>query len=430
MQVMKFGGASVKDAAAVRNVSYILRDRVKPMADSHPVVVVVSAMDKTTNALEVLADLATTGKAAETKAQWDKIAGFHLRMVDELFLAYAEPVRQALRPYLDELARVVEGILLLGEFPPTIYDRIMAQGELMSSVIVHAALQQAGLDAVWLDARQVVTTDASHQQADVVWSQTLANVDATLRPLLYQHAIVLTQGYIASTPDGKTTTLGREGSDYTASIFAHALDAERVTIWKDVPGVMSADPRQDPDHARLIHGLSYESAVEMTWYGATVIHPKTIKPLQNKGIPLHVRSFVDPAQPGTIITSTTDHAVPARIHKPKQALLSLRPRDFSFMDARHVPLLLSLAGQAGLVVSLVQASAIKLTLCVDDVPERLEAFASAIADNYELDTIDGLRLTSLLFTQQLPADLAADFSADGVLLFQRGQQHLHLVRKG
>ncbi len=421
MLVFKFGGASVKDAAGLQNVCGIVQQHL----GAEGLVVVVSAMDKTTNALERLAQLATSGAEAEALAQLERIVRFHHGAVEALFGAAAEAVKAALAPYFDELARITQGVLLLGEFPARIYDRIMAFGELVSSVILHRALQHSGVTAAWVDAREVITTDSSYKQAEVVWSLTLANIAQRVQPLLRPQSAVVIQGYIASNTEGRTTTLGREGSDFTASIVGHALGAERVVIWKDVPGVMSADPRVDPSFARKIDRLSYPAAVEMTFYGASVIHPKTIKPLENRGIPLEVRSFVDPSGAGTTIGAEAVAGVPCRIRKRLQVLLTLTPRDLSFMDARLLRTVFDATNNAGLQVNLVQTSAISLRL-VADAGEAVGEVVSALTDAFAMQLREGLELISLLDGAGRP-ELLEGIDLTQAVLTQQDERHLHVV---
>jgi len=416
---MKFGGASVRDAANIRNVAQIIAAVREPQT-----VAVVSAMDKTTNALEKLAHYATQGKDAEAGYQLQKIADFHLHILHGLFdqaPAEAAEAEAELRVYLAELERITRGILLLGDFPDRVYDRIMAYGELMSTVVVAHYLRAAGLPAVWVDARQIIRTDATFKDARVIWNATQAAVDATLRPLVQAGKLVVIQGYIASTPDGRTTTLGREGSDYTASIMAHCLDADRVTIWKDVPGVMSADPKRDPS-AVLLPRLSYQQAIEMTFYGASVIHPKTIQPLYQKGIPLYVKSFNQYQAQGTVIDRTNGERLPQiSLHKGCQALLRLTPRDLAFMDDERMRALLNETVAAGLQINLVQNSAVSLTLCVNDDAEAVRAFAGRVSDRFDLSQQTDVALRSLLYCHP---DAQAP---DGALVVQRDERNLHYV---
>jgi aspartate kinase len=426
MLVMKFGGASVKDADGLRNVARIVQSHLGPEG----LVVVVSAMDKTTNELERLAQFATGNDGPATEAQLKRIQDFHYRIVNDVFGASAEGVRSEVAPYFAELARIVQGVLLLGEFPARIYDRIMAYGELVSSVILHHTLLHHGISARWADSRQIVRTDSSYKQAEVVWSVTQQNVEALVRPHLLPMSALVVQGYIASNTEGRTTTLGREGSDFTASIFGNLLGAQRVVIWKDVPAVMSADPRIDPEFAQPISQLSYESAVEMTFYGASVIHPKTIKPLQNLGIPLEVRSFKDMSLPGTRIGTYAAGAeptlAPTLLHKRKQALVQVRPHDLSFVDELLLRRVFDAVQAAGLQVSLVQTSAISMQLVADDLPEALSDFVSALTDAFAVEVTHGLRLTSYLYPRDASA-VVAQLDARRVVLLQQDTRHVHAL---
>ncbi|MBP6720703.1 MAG: aspartate kinase, partial [Bacteroidia bacterium] len=286
MRVMKFGGASVKDAEAVRNVSRIIGQ----FLPQNRLVIVISAMDKTTNHLEKLAWLARDCREVDTWEQFEKIKAFHFGMIDLLFGTDRSEVRSQVEAYFTEIERICRGILLLNEFPNRTYDRIVAFGELLSACILSHFLAQDGHKVALTDARQIIKTDASYTQASVIASLTNENLQKIVLPLFDHHDVVVTQGFIASSTEGKVTTLGREGSDYTASIFAQGLNAESVTVWKDVEGILNGDPRIESDTVKL-DALSYERAVEMTFYGASVIHPKTIKPIRNAGIPLYVKCF-------------------------------------------------------------------------------------------------------------------------------------------
>ncbi|MEL7340449.1 MAG: aspartate kinase, partial [Bacteroidota bacterium] len=297
---MKFGGASVKDAAAIRNAAEIIVQH-----QEHALLVVISAMDKTTNHLENLAYLARDGKETEAKEQFEKIKRFHLEIVKDLFADKDAEVKAKVEAFLEKIDRIVSGILMLEEFPPRTYDRIVSFGELLSTTIVAGYLNHIEKEAVWIDARDYLKTDANYRQAGVIWSLTEANIRTQVMSLARQGRALITQGFIGSTTDGKTTTLGREGSDYTASIFAHCLNASSLIVWKDVPGILNGDPRIMLETIK-IDNLSYEEAVEMTFYGASVIHPKTIKPIFNKRIPLRVKCFLDVSLPGTVISEQTN----------------------------------------------------------------------------------------------------------------------------
>ncbi|MEO1588933.1 MAG: aspartate kinase, partial [Bacteroidota bacterium] len=304
IQVMKFGGASVKNPDAIRNVARIL-SHFKEDA----ILLVVSAMDKTTNHLEMLAHLARDQKEAEAWAQFDKIKSFHLEHVNDLFEGDLQAlVREKILNYFQQIERIVRGILLLKEFPPSTYDRIVSHGELLSTTLVAAYLEKENHDCQWIDARDYIKTDASYQRGEVIWSLTEENIQQKVAPAMRAGKFIVTQGFIGSTTEGKTTTLGREGSDYTGSIFAYCLGAENLTVWKDVIGILNADPRLR-DETQKHEQLSYEEAVEMTFYGASVIHPKTIKPLFSKEIPLKVKCFADIKEPGTVIGAQGDDQV-------------------------------------------------------------------------------------------------------------------------
>lgn len=411
MIVMKFGGASVKNADGVRNVGRI----VSQYAEAAPVVV-VSAMDKTTNALEELAALAVAGKHKEAADQLGRIRDFHRQTVEELFDGGKMLVLSELDDHFTELEQIVRGLLLLGDSPPRIFDRIMAFGELLSSVVLYRHLREILPSVTPVDARKIIVTNAAYKGAEVIRRLTEEAVRAALLPLKGQ--IVVTQGYIAATPDGRVTTLGREGSDYTASLLAHALDAEKVVVWKDVPGVMSADPRKHPDAVHLPR-LSYDQAVEMTFYGASVIHPKTIKPMQNKGIPLEVRSFLRPEAEGTVIGHTpADNPPPMTLHKSNQALVTLRPKDFSFMEEERLQKIFSAFRR--LNINLVQRSAVSLTVCVDDATETIRDVVAPLTDEFLTETTSGLSLETRLYPR--------DFSVPaGALITQYDGRAMHVV---
>jgi aspartate kinase len=422
MEVMKFGGASVKDAPSVKNVCAIIRQVAAPRT-----VVVVSAMDKTTNQLEILAWLARDGKEEETWAQLSRIRKFHGAIMDELFGPGNLAVYRQVTQYFLEIEKICQGILLLGEFPPRTYDRIVSYGEMIATAIVAHHLIAEGVKARWLDVRNLIKTDATHQQANVVWTLTRENIRAAVMPLWEEVQVVITQGFIATSMEGKVTTLGREGSDYTAAIFAHCLEAERVTVWKDVKGILNADPRLSKDTVK-IDSIRYDEAVEMTFYGATVIHPKTIKPLFNLGIPLHVKSFLDVREPGSVISNLQkSHAssVTSRIVKKAQAMVRITPRDFSFMDEQLLSRIFGGIARVGLQVNLVQTTAISLTLVVNQQAEMLRELVSQLLDEFTVEIQENLELVTLVnFT---PAHLA---EAQGALLMQQVENKLFVVKQG
>ena len=428
MRVMKFGGASVSTPANVQNIATIALE----MHEQGPIVIVTSAMGKNTNALEALARYAEAGNEEATWQQFKKIKQFHVDMMDQL-LGKSEPeedlpLRRKTHQFFEELDRLIRGIILLGDFPRRISDRIMAFGELLSTSIVAEVLSQKGLPIEWLDAREMIKTDANWGGANVISHLTDENLRNSIQPLLDAGKVVITQGYISATTDGRTSTLGREGSDYTAAIIGAALGAEEVRIWKDVPGVMSADPRKFSDAVK-IDTLSYQQAVEMTFYGASVIHPKTIKPLHNAGIPLQVSSYVDRESTGTRVMrrekGTADGQTPvAKIIKKNRALLEIRPKDFSFMNQMMMERIIAMSQDMRLEITLLQNTAIALKLLVKDDKERVNTFAAKLRDDYVVERHYDLCLQSYLHREQFDADFALP---DGLLLMQADRTRLHLV---
>ncbi|MCB0643187.1 MAG: aspartate kinase, partial [Phaeodactylibacter sp.] len=280
------------------------------------------------------------------------------------------------------------------------YDQIVSVGELLSTRIVAAHLNQIGLDSQWLDARDVVLTDDIFREGWVQWTETEERARQKVPALLDAGKFVVTQGFIGSTTENFTTTLGREGSDYTAAIFSYCLDAESMTIWKDVPGVLTADPAKF-DNATKLDRLSYREAIEMTYYGAKVIHPKTIKPLQNKSIPLYVKSFVNPEGSGTLISSEVeDHYPPMVALEDRQALVHISTRDFSFVAEHHMSYLFKEIAELRLQVNMMQNTAISFAVCFNDVDDKVLDFADRIKENFKVMIDRGLELITVRHYQQ------------------------------
>jgi aspartate kinase len=386
MQVFKFGGASLKDAAGVKNVASILQ-----RFSNDKIVVVVSAMGKTTNALEdvINAHAKQTGKAQEFM---ELVKTRHYAIMDELFDKNEEV-------YAHVNDTFVEAEWVLDEPPAEdydyMYDQIICVGELVSSKITAAYLQKLGLKTEWLDARDVVLTDNTYREGWVIWDKTKENAKKIVPPMLERSNFVLTQGFIGSTTENFTTSLGREGSDYSAAIFSHCLDAEAMSIWKDVPGVLNADPRIFENVIKLDR-LSYREAIEMTYYGASVIHPKTIKPLQNKSIPMFVKSFLDPEAPGTEISSDTEETYPPIVVVEKnQCLLHISTKDYSFVAEQHMARLFGLLAQQRIFVNSMQNTAISFTICVPTVPERIDKFIKEISDEFKVKKEENLELITI-----------------------------------
>lgn len=348
--VFKFGGASVRNAAAIRNVASIVLPR-----HDQPLVVVVSAMGKTTNALERVVSNYLSGN--DFKPELEAIRTYHDAVLSDLF-AESHPVRKEIE---GDFRTLVEN--LAARSPDELYDQVVSFGEIIATRIVAAFLETQGVPARWVDAREYVCTDETFREGKVDWDKTETRI-RTLIPELDNYVLV-TQGFIGRTQHGLTTTLGREGSDYTAAIFGACLNASNVTIWKDVPGVMNADPKRIPE-AKAFDELPFREAAEMTYYGASVIHPKTIKPLANRGIPLLVKNFDNPSLEGTRIhESTVKHLPPLIVFKENQCLISCGVTDYTFIDEQQLGLIFQALSRQNMKVNVMQNSAISFSFCVD-----------------------------------------------------------------
>jgi aspartate kinase len=386
MLVFKFGGASVKDADGLVNLANV----VKKYAGNQ-LLVVVSAMGKTTNALEKLTK-AYIGQSDETETVFDEIKAYHYGIINELF--------DRSDPAFDEVANTFVEIDWIMEEDPHdnhdfIYDQIVSIGELVSTRIVAAYLNKNGLTSQWVDARGYIHTDNTYREGIVEWDKTCASINKGI-PGLLQKGIVVTQGFLGGTSENFTTTLGREGSDYTASIFAACLGAESVTTWKDVPGVLNADPKFFKDTVKFDE-LSYTEAIEMTYYGATVIHPKTIKPLQNGKIPLLVKPFNDPGAAGTVIKEDgiNTFSKPVIIIKQNQVLLSISAKDYSFISETHLSEVFGLFAQDRVKVNMMQTSALSFTVCIDFNEAWFGKLLNALRSEFNVKYNDGLTLVTM-----------------------------------
>lgn len=385
MKVYKFGGASVRNAGGVRNLHNIIRDEKE-------LFVIVSAMGKTTNALEGVFDACRTGNAAAAAERINEIELYHYGIIAELF---GDPSLRiaAVDTFLKELRDFADPSRYDSSRPEEWYDKIVAFGELISTTIVSEYLNSQGTANRWIDMRRCFVTQPRHKDANVLIEESA--------PLLRREIagertrIFIGQGFIGSAPDGSTTTLGREGSDYSAAVAANILDAESMSVWKDVDGVLNADPKIFPD-ARKIDALNYVDTIELAYSGAQIIHPKTIKPLQNKQIPLYVRPFGDKSKSGTAITgSAPSVTVPIIILKRKQSVLTLRSRDLSFVLEEKFPIVFSTLERFRIKTNLIHNTAVELSLCteeswhLEEAAEALqrEGFDTAICRNVELLTI-------------------------------------------
>lgn len=396
MKVFKFGGASVKDADGVKNLASVVKQ-----FGSEKLIIVVSAMGKTTNALEQLTQ-ALFYKKENPETVLNEIREYHLNIMNGLFSNAAHPIYDDIHNTLVELEWAIED-------EPTHsydceYDQIVSVGETISTKIVAAYLKETGFSCAWKDVRDYIKTDNTYREGKVDWELTQNRITTELLPTFNANNIVVTQGFIGVTSENFTTTLGREGSDYTAAIFAFCTEAESLTIWKDVPGVLNADPKWFDD-TRLIPQMTYQDAIELTYYGATVIHPKTIKPLQNKNIPLLVRSFINPDQEGTRIHNVqTPLPVPCFIFKVNQVLISISPRDFSFIVEENLGSIFSLFSRHRVKVNTMQNSAISLSLCVDDDPLKLPELLKELQKQYRVLYNDQLELVTIRYYDQATLD--------------------------
>ncbi|WP_290793987.1 aspartate kinase [Halomonas sp.] len=385
LRVYKFGGASIQDASAIRHLGELLAGKAP-----RPRAMVASAMGKTTNALEALLQAARQDDEALYRRRLAAIRDDHLDVAEALF-GPGSAVADELEQRLAELDAAHHSHR---DAPfPFHYDQTVGVGELLSTALVAAWLNEIGVATRWCDARELILTDDRHQAANVDWAPTRERI-ASLEQVADE--VLLTQGFIGATADGAMTTLGREGSDFSAAILAEALDADELTIWKDVPGVFNADPRRFTN-ARQIARLSYSEALEQTWHGAKVIHPRTLAPLQRRGIPLTVRSFLEPEAAPTVIGPEPGEGdtLPACMLRDDQLLLEVSPSDGSFVDEALIATVLTQFAEAGLHANLIDVEPLRLRLVVDNQPERLAPALEALTERFSVARRDGLVLLTV-----------------------------------
>jgi aspartate kinase len=417
IKVFKFGGASVKDSAAVRNMCDIVRSFCN---DS--LVVVVSAMGKTTNAIERIHAARFRGEPYQVELE--ELTRYHQQMVEELF-GDDTTGSDALRAQLEAFKRVLNNTGS-GNFDQD-YDSLIGFGELISTAIVQAYLSYQEISSLWIDARDIIITDSRYRDARVNWEVSASRILPIERALSEKKVCVI-QGFIGSTTDGHSTSLGREGSDFTASIMAYLLNASDVTIWKDVPGMLNADPKKFQDTVKLDR-ISFKEAIELAYYGASVIHPKTIKPLQNKGIPLHIKSFVDPAAAGSIIEESTenDHLIPCFILKENQVLLSVSTRDFSFIVEDNLKEIFDVLSTIGIRVHLMENSAISFSIVFDQDDYKMSELLKQLGPHYITRYNTQLQLMTVRHGNE---SIVAQVSAGKELLLeQRSRQTTRLLMR-
>jgi aspartate kinase len=411
MKVFKFGGASVRHAAGIRQVANIIKGN-----SAEGLLVVISAMGKTTDALERLLAEFQAGRNFLTELK--TIQDFHEEVMFDLFKE-GHPVWSKVKLEFERLP----SLLAASMKEDAKYDQVVCMGEILSSIIVSEYLLVNGLPAQWVDARTYIQTDATYREGKVEWNKT-ENKIKELKPLLKEN-IIITQGFIGRSPEGLTTTLGREGSDYTAAIFASCLSASSVTIWKDVPGVMNADPKRLPQ-AVVFEELPFREAAEMTYYGATVIHPKTIKPLANKNIPLLVKNFDDPSLPGTVIRETKVHRLPPLIvFKDNQCLVSCRVTDYTFISEDQLSTIFRAVADLDIRINVMQNSAISFSFCIDFREDKVLKLIELISQQFEVYYNTGLTLITVKNYDAVTSEHYRKMT--GVLLEQSSRSTLQVL---
>jgi aspartate kinase len=412
MKVFKFGGASLKSAAGIRNVGKILSQSPRPL------LTVVSAIGKTTDMLERVHQAAHLLTNHASRLQESR--QYHHEIIRELFQDPTKVIAQ-----VDGLFSELEEELKRKEDFDLVYDQVVSKGELISSVIVYHHLLDLQLPAYWLDARTCISTDRTFREGKVDWETTERNILALREKL--EDRLVITQGFIGRTPDGFTTTLGREGSDYSAAIFASSLEAESVTIWKDVPGVMNADPKR-LTAAVVFDELPFKEAAEMTYYGASVIHPKTIKPLANKAIPLLVKNFDDPTLPGTRIHECKVSQLPPLIvFKDNQCLVSCKVTDYTFINEEQLFTIFRILDELDVRINVMQNSAISFSFCIDFRESKLHALIQKLQTYFEVYYNTGLTLITIKNYDE--ASFETYRKRPGVILEQSSRSTLQVLVK-
>lgn len=399
LDVYKFGGASIADAARIKNVGSILQSR-----DGSPTVVVVSALGKSTNKLEQIVNAYVDSSVDEQASTLlEDIKRLHLEIITSVGIKEEYAIADIMDSFVE-----IDWMIEDEPHDPYdyIYDQVVSVGEIVSSKMMHYYALSLGLKSVWLDVRDVLFTDEVHRDAKVDWDKTQGRIKNTIDGLTKSHDLIFTQGFIGSTTDNHTTTLGREGSDYTAAVFSYCLEAEGMHIWKDVPGVLTGDPSLF-DNVSLIDRMSYKEAIEMTYYGAKVIHPKTIKPIQNKNIPLYVRPFDDVNSLGTTIGAFEEAIYPPIIVLEKdQTLLSISVNDFSFVAEEHLSGIFETMAKLRLKANMMRNTAISFSLCVPNHKDKISSLVKELNDEFTITQQDDLELVTIRhYTESVIRDM-------------------------
>ena len=416
MRVYKFGGASVKDADGVKNLASVLKE-----TGYENTLVVVSAMGKTTNAMEVVIKNYFENKG-ELQSSIHDVIKYHNEILLDLFDNERHQVFAAVKALFDEL-----NLFYKSNKSPDynyVYDQTIGFGELISTTIISHYLNEIGIKNTWLDVREYIKTDNYYRRANVNWDETQEYVSSKFNKLVLN----ITQGFLGSDSNNFTTTLGREGSDYTAAIFAYCLNANSVTIWKDVPGVLNADPRYF-ENAQLLNQISYREAIELAFYGASVIHPKTLQPLQQKEIPLYVKSFLNPKAEGTCVSKgkAIEPEVPCFIVKKNQILISLSSLDFSYIVEENISEIFSLLHLYKMKVDVIQNSAISFSVCIDNIYNNRDKLLQHLKAKFNVTCYDNVSLYTIRhYNEDAIKELEKDKT---VLLKQLTQETVQIVTK-
>lgn len=392
IKVLKFGGASVKDAQAVKNVAQIISNKFS----AQKTIIVFSAMGKTTNAFEELTNK-WFNKTDEYMEVFNDLKKYHLEIIENLFEDRGNNVFHKTNLFFEEIETKIH--TAPSENYNYEYDQLVSYGELLSTTIISEFLKKVGINNTWIDVRDYIKTDSSYREAKIDWNLTQYLVKKFLLPNVLENNnndLIITQGFIGGTTNNSTTTLGREGSDFTASVFAYCTDAQEVQIWKDVPGLLNADPKCF-DKTEKIDSISFQDTIELAYYGAKIIHPKTIKPLQNKNIPLLVKSFNDPNAEGTIICkdSRSKKVIPSFIFKFDQILLSISTKDFSFIAEDNLEKIFGLLSKHHLKINMMQNSAISFSLCIDNDQEKISRLTKDLKTDFYVKYNDRLELITI-----------------------------------
>jgi len=420
LRVFKFGGALMKDADGIRRVGSIVEE-----FSCEPLVLIVSALGKTTNALETILKLAQEKKEDKLLSAYYNLKKLHLDIVSELFpdntIEISSRLDLLFREYWDILNQEYESIYKA-------YDQTVGYGEQFSSIIVEAYLKEKNLKAINIDARKIIVTNSNYTDASVNWKYTDKTINSCIKPLIDTGKIVLSQGFTGADEKGNFTTLGREGSDFTAAIFASILDADELIIWKDVPGLMNADPKRFDDCIKL-DKISYHEAIELAFYGASVIHPKTIQPLKSKNIELNVKSFYNPSMPGSIISSDSseDEKFHKIIVKDNQVLLSITSKNLDFISEENLTFIFKAFSKNKVHINLMQNSAVSFSVCFDYDELKLESLTKLLQDQFYLRHNSDLELLTVRhYNDQIVSNLIGDKK---VYLEQKSRSTIQLLVK-